>query len=185
MNAFMKIIEEGKELCFEVIDSFSGEVLFKSESMLQAKQACDYYNFNVKLHLNRKINKKTLRAKLLALIHCDENYKQIKEAGAWEDWLSLRFGVMSCKDLNEAELGNVLDILSSKCPDRDYILRKGTATKSQIKTIYAIMKRRGFSPEAKKAFFIKQIGVFKPDTLLSKDEATKIIIGLQKISGDK
>lgn len=129
--------------------------------------------------------KKPLKYKLLALIHTDPVYKEIKENDAWEDWLTLRFGVRSCKELNEKELGNVLDIFSGKCKDRDYVFRQGTASSAQVKKIYAIMRERGFNAKAREAFIIRQIGVFKPLYLLESAEATKIITGLQKINGER
>ena len=128
---------------------------------------------------------KSLRFKLLALIHCNSTYKAIYAAGAWEDWLTIRFGVCSCKDLNERELGNILDIFSGKCEDRDYVFRQGTASSAQIKKIYAIMSERGFSAKARETFIIRQLGVFKPLYLLKSEEATKIITGLQKINGER
>lgn len=133
----------------------------------------------------KKRAEKSLKFKLLALIHCDPLYKEIHAAGAWGDWLALRFGVSSCKDLNERELGNILDIFSGKCKDRDYIFRQGTASSLQIKKIYTIMRERGFNARAREAFIIRQLGVFKPLYLLETEEATKIITGLQKINGER
>lgn len=67
-----------------------------------------------------------IQQSMLCAIHTHSKYKAIKEAQAWEMWLEVRYGVDSCRFLNEAELKEVLDILDSKAPDRDYIQRKGT-----------------------------------------------------------
>lgn len=133
----------------------------------------------------KRTTEKSLKFKLLALIHCDPLYKEIHAAGAWEDWLTLRFGVSSCKELNERELGNILDIFSGKCKDRDYIFRQGTASSAQIKKIYAIMRERSFNAKGKESFIKRQIGEYKPLYLLSSEEATIIITGLQKINGER
>lgn len=124
---------------------------------------------------------KSLKYKLLALIHTDPFYKEIYAAGAWEDWLSVRFGVSSCKELNERELGNILDIFSGKCKDRDYVFRSGTLSKAQSLKIYAIMRERKFGVKGRESFIKRQIGEYKPIYLLTKDEASKIITGLERL----
>lgn len=129
----------------------------------------------------KRTTEKSLKFKLLALIHCDPLYKEIHAAGAWSDWLTLRFGVSSCKELNERELGNILDIFSGKCKDRDYVFRQGTVTKAQMLKIYAIMRERSFTAKGKESFIKRQIGEYKPLYLLSSEEATKIITGLERL----
>ena len=124
---------------------------------------------------------KSLKNKLLALIHTHNEYKQIHAAGAWNEWLFLRFGVQSSKVLNERELGDILDIFEGKTADRDFVKRQGTATKAQKQKIYAIMKLRKFSVKGKESFIKRQIGEYKPLYLLSKEEASKIITGLEKL----
>lgn len=128
-----------------------------------------------------KKGEKSLKCKLLALIHTDPFYKEIYAAGAWEDWLGVRFGVSSCKELNERELGNILDIFAGKCKDRDYVFRSGTLSKAQSLKIYAIMRERKFGARGKESFIKRQIGEYKPIYLLTKDEASKIITGLEKL----
>lgn len=128
-----------------------------------------------------KKGEKSLKYKLLALIHTDPFYKEIYAAGAWEDWLGVRFGVSSCKELNERELGNILDIFSGKCKDRDYVFRSGTLSKAQSLKIYAIMRERKFGAKGKEDFIKRQIGEYKPIYLLTKDEASKIITGLERL----
>ena len=124
---------------------------------------------------------KNLKNKLLALIHTHDEYKQIHAAGAWGEWLFLRFGVQSSKELNERELGDILDIFEGKTADRDFVKRQGTATKAQRQKIYAIMQARKFSVKGKESFIKRQIGEYKPLYLLSKEEASKIITGLEKL----
>jgi hypothetical protein len=122
---------------------------------------------------------------MLCAIHTHPKYKLIKEAQAWEAWLEVRYGVDSCRFLNEAELLEVLDILDSKAPDRDYIQRKGGISAAQRAKIEAIMKQRGFGYKAKRRFITRQIGAYKPLWALDKTEASKIITGLQKITGER
>ncbi len=128
-----------------------------------------------------KKGEKSLKYKLLALIHTDPFYKEIYAAGAWEDWLGVRFGVSSCKELNEHELGNILDIFAGKCKDRDYVFRSGTLSKAQSLKIYAIMRERKFGVKGRESFIKRQIGEYKPIYLLTKDEASKIITGLERL----
>ncbi len=126
-----------------------------------------------------------IQQSMLCAIHTHPKYKIIKEAQAWEAWLEVRYGVDSCRFLNEAELLEVLDILDSKAPDRDYIQRKGGISAAQRAKIEAIMKQRGFGYKAKRRFITRQIGAYKPLWALDKTEASKIITGLQKITGER
>lgn len=183
---FVNFAQKEGKLIFEVISLKSNEVLFSTSHLALAQKKCLALNSSFKgFKKPVKKGEKEYRLKLLALIHCDEEYKQIKAANAWEDWLMLRFGVSSCKELNEIELKNVLDILTQKVKDRDFVFRKGTASDLQIKKICAIMKKRRFKAKAREDFVKKQIGLFKPFYLLNKDEASKIITGLQKIIGER
>lgn len=54
---------------------------------------------------------KSLRKNLLARIHTNSHYKDLKENDAWEMWLELRFGVSSSALLSISELKNALDML--------------------------------------------------------------------------
>lgn len=139
-------------------------------------KAVNSVNFKQKF---KEFKPKSLRAQLLGIIHCHAVYKQIHAANAWEEWLFLRYGENSCKALNERELGDVIDLLDGKIPDRDYVLRMGTATQAQQRKIYAIMRAKGWGERAKNAFITRQIGTYKPTYLMTKEEATKVITGLQ------
>lgn len=138
-------------------------------------KAVNSVNFKQKF---KEFKPKSLRAQLLGIIHCHAIYKQIHAANAWEEWLFVRYGVNSCKELNERELGDVIDLLDGKIPDRDFVCRMGTATQAQQRKIYAIMQAKGWGERAKVSFITRQIGVYKPTYLMTKEEATKIITGL-------
>ncbi len=51
------------------------------------------------------------RRGLLTKIHTCKAYKDIKHFNAWEDWLNIRYGVNSCKQLSIGELKLVADEL--------------------------------------------------------------------------
>ena len=139
-------------------------------------KAVNSVNFKQKF---KEFKPKSLRAQLLGIIHCHAIYKQIHAANAWEEWLFVRYGVNSCKELNERELGDVIDLLNGKVPDRDFVCRMGTATQNQQRKIYAMMREKGMSAEGENRFIVRQIGELKPLYLLTRAEATKIITGLQ------
>lgn len=126
-----------------------------------------------------------LRKRMLCAIHTHTQYKVIKAAGAWEDWLTLRYGVQSCKFLNTTELGEVLDILNQKVPDRAFVQRSGSITEAQKAKIESMMALRGFTKEGKVRFITHQLGVYKPLWLLEREQASKIIIGLQKLMEER
>ena len=63
-------------------------------------------------------NQDVYRKQLLYRIHTNSLYKEIKRNHAWQDWLRLRFGVESSKDLSIGELNLALDILLGNVPDR-------------------------------------------------------------------
>lgn len=56
---------------------------------------------------------------------------------------------------------------------------------AQRAKIEVIMRERGFGYKAKIRFITRQIGVYKPLWTLNKTEASKIITGLQKITGER
>ena len=75
------------------------------------------------------MNQSEYRKRLLALIHINPLYKQIVENGAWQEWLMLRFGVESSKELSISELNLALDILQERVDDRLALLNSSQATK--------------------------------------------------------
>lgn len=136
------------------------------------------------------------RKNLLAKIHIHNRYKEIKENGCWEEWLELRYGCDSARFLSISELKEVLDIFNDRVQDRDYVLRDiwgramllplaqkpQTLSKKQALCIEHLLNILRYNDKQKKAFFKRQINK-EIDSIaaLSKEEATKIIIGLKKI----
>ncbi|GAB0173751.1 hypothetical protein NHP164001_17720 [Helicobacter trogontum] len=136
------------------------------------------------------------RKRLLAKIHMHERYKEIQQAGFWEEWVELRYGLKSAKFLSINELKEVLDLFNNRVADRDYMTsdRVGramllplaqkvqTLSKKQALSIEHLLNILRYNDKQKKAFFKRQINK-EIDSIaaLSKEEATKIIIGLEKI----
>lgn len=59
----------------------------------------------------------TYRKQLLARIHTNSVYLQMKSYEVWNEWLNLRFKVASCAELSIGELKLVLDILLGNAKD--------------------------------------------------------------------
>lgn len=127
------------------------------------------------------------RSTLLCMIHTHPKYKPIKENDAWEDWLLVRYGVSSCKELCDEELQEVIAILNGWISDRDYVKRehRGQMSGLQHRKIKALLTRLGWSDKAYFNFIKRQLGDFKIPYALTKQEATKVITGLQKIIGER
>lgn len=128
------------------------------------------------------------RKSLLCIIHTHPKYKLIKEHNAWESWLLLRYGVESCRDLNDKELREVIAIFNGRISDRDYVKREyrgESMSGSQERKIAALLSALQWSEGAYFTFIKRQIGEFKMPSILSKSEATQIIIGLQKVVGER
>lgn len=127
------------------------------------------------------------RKSLLCIIHTHPKYKLIKENDAWESWLLVRYGVSSCKELCDEELQEVIAILNERIGDRDYIKRtyRGQMSRAQDKKIKALLTRLGWSDKAYFNFIKRQLGDLKIPYALTKQEATKVITGLQKIIGER
>ena len=132
------------------------------------------------------------RKQLLVKIHTHKEYKQIKLNGAWEDFLSLRFGVDSCKVLSISELNTVLECLNginiglNFVPDthgRAIVARdKNAITNRQIKQIEELCATLGLQGADQTRFFYKQTGALVTNlSIISKAQATKIITGLKKV----
>lgn len=134
------------------------------------------------------------RKNLLAKIHTHERYKEIKQAGFWEEWVELRYGLKSAKFLSINELKEVLDIFNNKIADRDYMtsdsvgramllpLNTQTLSKKQALNIEHLLNILRYNNKQKRAFFKRQLNKdIDSIEALNKKEATKIIIGLKKI----
>lgn len=156
-------------------------------------------------------NQDVYRKQLLYRIHTNSLYKEIKRNHAWQDWLRLRFGVESSKDLSIGELNLALDILLGNVPDRldfkpDTLGRNLVAnaridanksSKKQSGEADKKISRKQFNLIAAKAaelnmdefslmkFIARQTRVLVPkiDLLpkIRQEDATKIITGLEKI----
>lgn len=138
------------------------------------------------------------RKNLLTKIHIHNRYKEIKENGCWEEWLELRYGCNSARFLSISELKEVLDIFNDKVQDRDYVLRdiwgraqisvnkNKSSTKAQRLKIIALCKQEGFDEKGMCSFVYRQIkkhiSGFAALYMLERDEASKVIVGLEKVS---
>lgn len=135
------------------------------------------------------------RKQLLARIHTNPQYKIIKQNDAWQDWLNLRFGVESSKELSIKELNKILDILNNKCSDelnfkpdrvgRNIIIKDKISAKQSTK-IQALADKLEWSNITLFRFCAKQTGKYIISILaLNKSEATKVITGLNAVLKDK
>nr|DAE14509.1 MAG TPA: Protein of unknown function (DUF1018) [Myoviridae sp. ct0QB11]DAE19292.1 MAG TPA: Protein of unknown function (DUF1018) [Myoviridae sp. ctdXd38] len=136
-------------------------------------------------------NQDVYRKQLLTIIHTDPLYKEIKRNEAWQDWLDLRFGVKSCKELSINELNTAVNILRGKCEDRlnftpDFagrnLAKPDKITQKQIKKIEILINELGWDEPQRLRFFYRQTGSLIPKLyLLDKKRANKIITGLEAV----
>lgn len=134
------------------------------------------------------------RKQLLAKIHLHPQYKFIKQNDGWSEWLSVRFGVDSCKELSIKELNIALDVLNDKRADElslkadtlgRNLLNKTMITPKQIERILTLANELGWDEKTLIKFVNKQCKTLllyhSYLTKLSKAQATGLIVGLQKI----
>ncbi|MBP3223983.1 MAG: DUF1018 domain-containing protein [Campylobacter sp.] len=137
-----------------------------------------------------------LRKQMLAKIHANSNYKTIKNALAWEEWLSARFSVDSCKGLSIDELKQVLRFLQNRAqwdgepliPDivgRHVVNSKNISPKQKMQ-IASLKKSLSWSEERLNEFVRHQTGVSISGgeaflAKLSKKQASTVITGLKKV----
>ena len=136
-------------------------------------------------------NQDLYRKQLLTIIHTDPLYKEIKRNHAWQDWLRLRFGVESSKELSINELNTALNILRGKCEDGlnftpDFagrnLAKPDKITQKQIKKIEILINELGWDEPERLRFFYRQTGCLVPKTyMLDKKRANKIITGLEAV----
>nr|WP_315063433.1 phage protein GemA/Gp16 family protein [uncultured Campylobacter sp.] len=136
-------------------------------------------------------NQDLYRKQLLTIIHTDPLYKEIKRNHAWQDWLELRFGVKSSKDLSIGELNTAVNILRGKCEDGlnftpDFagrnLAKPDKITQKQIKKIEILINELGWDEPQRLRFFYRQTGCLVPKTyMLDKKRANKIITGLEAV----
>lgn len=137
-----------------------------------------------------------LRKRLLSDIHANKRYKEIAANEAWCDYLQMRFGVVSSKDLSIRELGILVDILNDDHKDMlnmkpDYqgraivkqhnapdMQRSDKATTKQITAINSLweQKSRDKSHESLMLVIQRLTGkLYLHVHMLSKPEATHVI----------
>ena len=136
-------------------------------------------------------NQDLYRKQLLTIIHTDPLYKEIKRNHAWQDWLRLRFGVESSKELSINELNTAVNILRGKCEDGlnftpDFagrnLAKPDKITQKQIKKIEILINELGWDEPQRLRFFYRQTGCLVPKTyMLDKKRANKIITGLEAV----
>ena len=135
------------------------------------------------------------RKQLLALIHTNPLFKEIKANDAWGMWLSMRFGVTSAAKLSIDELKIALEILRGKrddikddfkpdCKGRSYIHNDASKiTMAQVAQIEHLIKNLGWDEKRSVKFYYHQTGALITNlNVISKKNATKIITGLKKIA---
>lgn len=135
------------------------------------------------------------RKQLLALIHTNDLFKEIKANDAWEMWLSMRFGVTSAAKLSIDELKIALEILRGKRADtkdgfnpdfkgRSFVHNDASKiTMAQVAQIEHLIKNLGWDEKRAVKFYYHQTGVLITNlNVISKKNATKIITGLKKIA---
>lgn len=139
----------------------------------------------------------TYRKSLLRAIHQNYTYAQLHVGGAWEDWLFVRFGVISSKDLSIKELRHTIDVLNNKVEDvlsltpdlagraiMQQSTKDGGITLKQCAAIRSLweQKARDKSDVAMLHFVKKSTGtLFISLECLKKSEATKVLIALAKV----
>jgi hypothetical protein len=122
---------------------------------------------------------------LLKLVHTSKMYKEVysEDRELWEEFLKRNFGVKSSKDLSINELVRLVDYLNYKTSEL-----KEKATINQIKYMCYLWDKKG---KIKGVFglikFIRERMRFRVLKLkdLTKEEATKIIIALEKLKEKK
>lgn len=126
---------------------------------------------------------KIYRNALLAKIHTHPKYKEIKSAGAWGDYLYARFETESSGELGIEELNSLLDCLNGGEGIQDIKGRAmlfGSRQDQKIVLLAEDLGMRGILSE----FIYRQCKKRKLREC-SKEEKTKIIIGLEKIKREK
>ncbi|EAH6971737.1 hypothetical protein ACU520_000297 [Campylobacter jejuni] len=135
-----------------------------------------------------------LRKQLLAKIHMRKEYLYYKENNAWQDFLALRFEVLSSKDLSIDELKILLDIFDGKIKDDvnftpDFkgrsMLKKASSNK-QFFYLKALLKQTkmpifSFYKLCKKTL---KKDIYSLETLSKKDCTTMLVV-LEKIAKTK
>ena len=131
-------------------------------------------------------NQRIYRNGLLAKIHMHPKYKEIKAANAWEDYLYVRFKVTSSVNLGIEELKGLLDCLNGKDGKDDKLNIKDRIMlfgSRQDRRIILLAEDLGMM-EGLAEFIYRQTKLNSLEEC-SKEEKTKIIIGLEKIKRER
>ncbi|EAH9150331.1 hypothetical protein C5O32_06880 [Campylobacter jejuni] len=131
-----------------------------------------------------------LRKQLLAKIHMHKEYLYYKENNAWQDFLALRFEVLSSKDLSIDELKILLDIFDGKIKDelnftpdlKGRMLLKKSSSNKQFFYLKALLEQTkmsifNFYKLCKKTL---KKDIYSLESLSKKDTTTMLIV-LEKI----
>jgi hypothetical protein len=137
------------------------------------------------------------RKGLLRAIHQHGAYSVLYAGGAWEDWLHIRFGVLSSAELSIKELKHILDVFNHKREDTLSLKpdiagralvkqapKSGGVTQKQLAAIFSMweQKARDKSERALLHFIKRATGILYISIAhLKKDEATKVILALSKV----
>lgn len=126
---------------------------------------------------------KNYRNALLAKTHTHPKYREIKSAGAWEDYLYIRFETQSSGELGIGELHSLLDCLNGGDGRKDIKGRAMLFGSRQDQKIFLLAEDLGMM-ENLAEFIYRQS---KKNSLeeCDKEEKTKIIIGLEKIKRER
>lgn len=124
------------------------------------------------------------RNALLAKIHTHPKYKEIREAGAWEDYMYARFECESSALLGIEELHSLIECLNGSKEGtkniKGRVMLLGTRQDRKILLLAEDLGMKGILNE----FIYRQT---KKRSLqeCNKEEKTKIIVGLEKIKREK
>ncbi len=128
--------------------------------------------------------KPTPRHKLMAMVHIAAQHLNIMHGSAeYRTWLQTMTGKQSCKDLTDAQLQNVVDLLRQQgCLERK---ATGSAsnrpTRKQWQKMEILARRLNFGNAMTPQFaaFVKRITKLESPRFLTKQSISNVIIGLE------
>jgi len=129
---------------------------------------------------------KNYKKALLKLVHTSKMYKEVyaNDRELWEEFLNNNYGVKSSKFLSISELEGLVDYLNYRTTK----IKVEPATMNQIRYMNHLWNKKG---RVKGVFGLLKFirGRMGFDVLklkdLTKEQATKVIIGLEKLSPKK
>lgn len=137
------------------------------------------------------------RKGLLRNIHQHRTYSGLYACNAWEDYLFVRYGVTSSKDLSIKELNRILDVFNGKVEDvlalkQDFAGRaimkqstkEGGITPKQIGTIISLWEKKANDKSLRALLhFVKRVSgtLYLALEHLKKSEATNVIVAILKV----